>query len=63
MVKGGVEEVVFDPSAVYGHSEYELGIMKMFDGFGSAFFKEYEKLVPRVEPREEYEDRIALYEL
>ena len=29
----GQEEVVFDPSAVYGHSEYELGIMKMFGGF------------------------------
>lgn len=61
--EGGVEEVVFDPSSVYGHSEYELGIMKMFGGFGSAFFKEYEKLVPRAEPRDEYEDRIALYEL
>ena len=28
--EGAVEEVVFDPSAVYGHSEYELGIMNMF---------------------------------
>ncbi|TGJ85221.1 hypothetical protein E0Z10_g3548 [Xylaria hypoxylon] len=61
--KGGVEEVVFDPSCVYGHSEYELGIMKMFGGFGSNFWKEYESLVPKSEPKEEWEDRVALYEL
>lgn len=60
---GGVEEVVYDPSAVYGHYEYELGIMRMFGGFGSGFWKEYEKLVPKAEPKEEWEDRIALYEL
>ncbi|KAI1172349.1 fructosamine kinase [Nemania sp. FL0916] len=61
--KGGAEEVVFDPSCVYGHSEYELGIMRMFGGFGSNFWKEYESLVPKAEPREEWEDRVALYEL
>lgn len=61
--RGGVEEVVYDPSAVYGHSEYELGIMRMFGGFGSGFWKEYEKLVPKAEPKEEWEDRVALYEL
>lgn len=61
--QGGIEEVVFDPSAVYGHSEYELGIMKMFGGFGSSFFREYEKLVPKAEPKEEWDDRVQLYEL
>lgn len=61
--QGGVEEVVYDPSAVYGHSEYELGIMRMFGGFGSGFWREYEKLVPKAEPKEEWEDRVALYEL
>ncbi|KAI6088997.1 fructosamine kinase [Hypoxylon rubiginosum] len=61
--QGGVEEVVFDPSAVYGHSEYELGIMRMFGGFGSSFWKEYQSLVPKAEPKEEWEDRVALYEL
>lgn len=61
--KGGVEEVIFDPSCVYGHSEYELGIMRMFGGFGSAFWSEYERLVPRAEPKEEWDDRVALYEL
>lgn len=60
---GPVEEVVYDPSAVYGHSEYELGIMNMFGGFGGGVLKEYHRLVPKTEPLEEYDDRIALYEL
>lgn len=33
---GQVEEVVFDPSSCYAHSEYELGIMQMFGGFGKS---------------------------
>ncbi|PSR87055.1 Fructosamine/Ketosamine-3-kinase [Coniella lustricola] len=61
--QGGVEEVVYDPSAVYGHSEYELGIMHMFGGFSSIFWNEYNQLVPKAEPKEEWEDRVALYEL
>lgn len=61
--EGGVEEVVFDPSAVYGHSEYELGIMNMFGGFTSSFWQEYEKLVPKAEPKDEWNDRLKLYEL
>lgn len=61
--EGGVEEVVYDPSSVYGHSEYELGIMKMFGGYNGKFWGEYEKLMPKAEPEEEWEDRIQLYEL
>ena len=58
-----VEDVVFDPSACFAHSEYELGIMKMFGGFGGSFLKEYHHHCPKTEPVEEYEDRVALYEL
>lgn len=61
--EGGVEEVVYDAGAVYGHSEYELGIMGMFGGFSFDFWKEYEKLVPKAEPKEEWEDRLKLYAL
>ncbi|KAG5917637.1 hypothetical protein E4U42_007170 [Claviceps africana] len=61
--RGGWEDVVFDPSAVYAHSEYELGIMNMFGGFGAAFWDEYDALVPKTEPRGEWEDRLLLYEL
>ncbi|KAL9578665.1 MAG: hypothetical protein Q9212_005579, partial [Teloschistes hypoglaucus] len=52
-----VEDVVFDPSAVYGHSEYELGIMNMFGGFGKGFFEEYHGICPKTDPVEEYGDR------
>ncbi|KAJ5596048.1 hypothetical protein N7450_002506 [Penicillium hetheringtonii] len=56
-------DVVYDPSACYGHSEFELGIMHMFGGFGSRFFEQYHRIVPRTEPVEEYNDRVRLYEL
>lgn len=58
-----LEDLVYDSSACYAHSEFELGIMRMFGGFGAGFEKEYHSLVPRTEPVEEYEDRVALYEL
>ena len=62
-VDGPLEEVVFDPSGVYGHSEYELGVMRMFGGFGASFWREYEGLVPKSEPAGEWDDRLLLYEL
>jgi protein-ribulosamine 3-kinase len=61
--KGGVEDVIFDPSCCYAHSEYELAIMRMFAGFSASFFSEYHHLVPKTEPREEYDDRMELYGL
>lgn len=57
------EDVAFDSSACYAHSEFELGIMKMFGGFGGPFLEEYHQLVPKTEPVEEYADRVRLYEL
>ena len=57
------EEFIFDSSACYAHNEYELGIMKMFGGFGGSFLKEYHDLCPKTEPIEEYDDRVKLYEL
>ncbi|GAB7339749.1 hypothetical protein MBLNU457_6311t2 [Dothideomycetes sp. NU457] len=63
MKEGESEDVVFDPSACYAHNEFELGIMKMFGGFGGGFLDEYHSLCPRTEPQGEYSDRIALYEL
>lgn len=61
--EGEPEDVVFDSSACYAHSEFELGIMKMFGGFGGSFLKEYHELCPKTEPVQEYEDRVKLYEL
>lgn len=60
---GDPEDVVYDSSACYAHNEFELGIMKMFGGFGPSFLKEYHSLCSKTEPSEEYEDRVKLYEL
>jgi len=60
---GGIEEVVFDPSACYAHSEFEFGIMGMFGGFGGSFNKDYWSVKGKDEPVGEWEDRRVLYEL
>jgi fructosamine-3-kinase len=59
---GALEAVVYDPSACYAHSEYDHGIMNMFGGFDSSFWKEYRAALPKTVPENEYEDRVALYE-
>lgn len=61
--EGEPEDLVFDSSACYAHSEFELGIMKMFGGFGGSFREEYHDLCPKTEPVDEFEDRVKLYEL
>ncbi|GAA6021540.1 hypothetical protein JCM8202_002320 [Rhodotorula sphaerocarpa] len=54
--------ITFDPASYYGHSEADLGIMRMFGGFSSKFFERYHELVPKSEPANEYEQRMQLYE-
>lgn len=61
--EGEPEDVTFDSSACYAHSEYELGIMNMFGGFDARFMEEYHQSCPKTEPVEEYADRVQLYEL
>ena len=61
--KEGVEHVTFDPSCFWAHSEFELGLMRMFGGFSAGFFNEYHHLVPKTAPKAEYDDRMELYEL
>lgn len=62
---GAPEEVVFDPSSSYSHSEFDFGIMNMFGGFGKGFEEEYYRLKEegKDEPVAEWEDRVKLYEL
>jgi protein-ribulosamine 3-kinase len=57
------EDLVYDGSCVYAHSEYELGIMRFWGGFGDVFWDEYHQRVPKTEPAEEYDGRIKLYQL
>ncbi|KAF3000472.1 hypothetical protein E8E14_000812 [Neopestalotiopsis sp. 37M] len=59
----GIEPTTFDPSSCYAHSEFELGIMRMFGGFSAGFFNEYHYIIPKTEPKKEYKDRMMLYEL
>lgn len=58
-----LQEMIFDPSSCYAHSEYEFGIMKMFGGFDGDFYEEYWKYKPKDEPAHEWDDRVELYEL
>ncbi|PBP28015.1 hypothetical protein BUE80_DR001030 [Diplocarpon rosae] len=58
-----IEEVVFDPSACYAHSEFEFGIMGMFGGFGDAFHTAYWEVKAKDEPAGEWGARRRLYEL
>ncbi|KAK6330525.1 hypothetical protein TWF696_003413 [Orbilia brochopaga] len=55
--------VVYDPSGCYAPAEYDHGIMTLFGGFDSSFWREYESVVARGEPVAEYEDRVSLYRL
>jgi len=52
--------VIFDPAVTYGDHEYELGIMRMFGGFGPFFYEEYFKHFPKTKG---FEMRMNLYEL
>lgn len=74
MIEGGclLEEVIFDPSASYAHSEYEFGIMRLFGGFdfddhngGGEFERDYwgTGKIKKLEPVEEFDDRVELYGL
>lgn len=65
--KEGVEHVTFDPSCFWAHSEFELGLMRMFGGssagFSAGFFNEYHLLMPKTAPKADYDDRMELCEL
>ncbi|EEB98414.1 hypothetical protein MPER_02080, partial [Moniliophthora perniciosa FA553] len=57
------QPVIYDPSSYYGHNEADLAIARIFGGFGSTFFAEYHKHLPKSEPQSQYELRCDLYEL
>ncbi|PRP85024.1 NmrA family protein [Planoprotostelium fungivorum] len=55
---------IFDPCCLYAHSEYELGMMRMFGGWHSErFWSAYHEEIPKDEPTEEFDDRISMYTL
>lgn len=52
--------VIFDPAVYYGHSEAELGIMKMFGGFPDEFYHSYHDVLPL---ESGFKERLCLYQL
>jgi len=51
---------IYDPSAFYGHHEFDLAIADMFGGFSESFYDAYHKLIPKVDG---FEQRLNLYKL
>lgn len=54
------EPVIFDPASYYGHREAELGMMRLFGGFGPVCEAAYQEVWPLEDGSEE---RILLYRL
>ncbi len=54
------EPIIFDPASYYGHREAEIGMMRMFGGFGPRCEAAYGEVWP-LQPGAE--ERIALYRL
>ena len=54
------EPVIFDPASYYGHREAEIGMMRLFGGFGSRCEAAYAEVWPLPAGAEE---RITLYRL
>ena len=54
------DPIIFDPASYYGHREAEIGMMRMFGGFGPSCEAAYDEVWP-LEPGSE--DRISLYRL
>ncbi|TRM65877.1 Fructosamine/Ketosamine-3-kinase [Schizophyllum amplum] len=57
------EPAIFDPSSFYGHNEFDLAIARVFGGFRPSFYNAYHKHFPKAEPADQYELRMALYEM
>ena len=56
--------VLFSPSAIYAHNEYELGMWRRKNATLSwPYFREYQLHMPPSEPAEQWDDRITLYSI
>lgn len=52
--------VIMDPATYYGHSEADLGIMRLFGGLNSEFYDAYHAKIPKAPG---YEKRVNMYAL
>jgi fructosamine-3-kinase len=60
MVDENGSAVLIDPAVYYGHREADLGMTKLFGGFGSEFYKSYNEVFPL---KDGYEYRENIYKL
>lgn len=52
--------VIFNPSAFYGHHEYDIAAISYFGDFPRIFFESYHKKIPKAKG---FDNRIKLYTL
>lgn len=52
--------VIYDPASFFGHTEFDLALMRMFGGYSDAFWSVYFERVPKAPG---FEARVPLYEL
>ncbi|KAI1469878.1 Fructosamine kinase-domain-containing protein [Daldinia caldariorum] len=58
------EGIVYDPASFWAHNEYELGNWRPErNKFTRRYVQAYHSHIPKSEPQEDYDDRIALYSL
>jgi fructosamine-3-kinase len=61
MVDENGDAVLIDPAVYYGHREADLGMTKLFGGFGSEFYKAYNENFPLDDGYEYRENIYKLY--
>ncbi|EEU35809.1 uncharacterized protein NECHADRAFT_77174 [Fusarium vanettenii 77-13-4] len=63
--EGSDDPLMFDASAFWGHNEYELATLRLLPehcmGWAKECLESYKERIPESEPREDWEDRNALY--
>eukprot|EP00968_Pinguiococcus_pyrenoidosus_P019413 scaffold2114_cov253-Pinguiococcus_pyrenoidosus.AAC.8 len=52
--------VIYDPASFFGHSEFELSIMRMFGGINQPFWDAYHAHIPKAK---NFDRRVKVYEL
>lgn len=58
------QPVVFDPSCMYAHNEYDLGMWRReVIRFGQPYFRQYLMRMPPSEPASQWGDRNRLYSI
>lgn len=60
MITSTSQVAIFDPAVYYGHREMDLGMTKLFGGFGNEFYVGYNDVYPL---QQDWQKRIAITQL